>query len=74
MVTAEKIKHSPRQHILLEFNKIHGVGSSTARELYDKHGCRTIADVEKVVHTLPAMSEKSTMCELPHLFAVFDGA
>lgn len=43
----------------MEFTKIHGVGSSTARELYDKHGCRTLADVAKISHKLPSMSEKS---------------
>lgn len=60
---AEKLKGSKRLEILKEFNKVHGVGSSTARELYDKYGCRTMLDVQKVEHLLPSMGEKSTRCE-----------
>ena len=56
---SEKIKTDPRHQILLEFTKIHGVGSSTARDLYIQHGCRTIGDVEKVAHLLPSMAEDS---------------
>ena len=48
---------------LVEFTKIHGVGPTTARDLYDKYGCRTIADVEKVSHKLPTMGEESIMCK-----------
>ena len=58
------MKSLPRQQILLEFTKIHGVGPSTARELYDQHGCRSIKDVENVSHLLPSMGEKSTAREL----------
>ncbi|KAL7010240.1 hypothetical protein EMMF5_000260 [Cystobasidiomycetes sp. EMM_F5] len=59
---AERIKNSERQQILLQFCKIHGVGPSTARELYERYKCRTIEDVEQHAHVLPSMGEKSTMC------------
>lgn len=58
----ERIKNSERQQILLQFCKIHGVGPSTARELYERYKCRTIEDVEQHAHVLPSMGEKSTMC------------
>lgn len=61
---SEVIKKDQRLATLVEFTKIHGVGPSTARDLYDKHGCRTLADVEKIAHKLPQMGEDSIMCKL----------
>jgi DNA polymerase/3'-5' exonuclease PolX len=51
----EKVKNTPRQNALLEFTKIHGVGSKTAKDLYDNHGCRTIDDIRRVRLALPKM-------------------
>jgi DNA polymerase/3'-5' exonuclease PolX len=62
LANKETIKKDQRLATLVEFTKIHGVGPSTARDLYDKYGCRTLADVEKIAHKLPQMGEDSIMC------------
>lgn len=59
----EEIKHDKRHVTMLEFSKIHGVGASTARELYDRYNCRTLADVEAIGQLLPSMGERSTQRE-----------
>lgn len=48
---------------MMDFSKIHGVGATTARELYDKYNCRTLADVEAIGQLLPSMGERSTQRE-----------
>lgn len=64
MLRAEEIKRDKRHVTMMEFSKIHGVGASTARELYDKYNCRTLLDVEAIGQLLPSMGERSTQRKL----------
>ena len=62
---SEEIKRDKRHVTMIEFSKIHGVGATTARELYDKYNCRTLADVEAIGQLLPSMGERSTQRKSP---------
>ncbi|KAK7057567.1 DNA-directed DNA/RNA polymerase mu [Favolaschia claudopus] len=60
---SQTIAASSRYKSLCLFTQIHGIGPTTARNLYDSLGLRTIDDLKKHYHspnTLPAMRDSSS--------------
>lgn len=44
---ASRLREDARLHCLLLFQTLHSVGPHAARDLYDLHGCRNLADVRE---------------------------
>lgn len=55
---AEEILASPRYQAFKVFSSVYTIGHHTARELYDKHHCRTLEDVRQHYQNIAEESEE----------------
>lgn len=54
----DKILHSPRYQALKTFASVYTIGHHTAKDLYDKHHCRTLEDVRLHYQSIAEESEE----------------
>lgn len=60
---SEGILASPRYAALRDFASVYTIGHSTARDLYDKHNCRTLEDVRAHYMNISEESEQVRLKE-----------
>lgn len=60
---SEEILASPRYAALRDFASVYTIGHATARDLYDTHHCRTLADVRAHYMNISDESEEVRLKE-----------
>ena len=63
IVESEEILASKRYQTLQSFASIYTIGPHTAKELHDKHHCRTLADVREHYQNIAEESEEVRLKE-----------
>lgn len=55
---SEEILESPRYQALRTFSSVYTIGHHTAKDLYDRHHCRTLEDVQQHYASIAEESEE----------------